>query len=62
LVLVFAALALTAVLLTGYGSGDDHPTVEGGLQHYLSSIDPQACLGGGFADRAPSQSEQAPRG
>ena len=39
-----AALALTALLLTacgGGGGGDDRATVEAGLQHYFSSINPE---------------------
>ena len=37
-----AALALTAMLVTGCGSGGDpRPTVETGLRHYFSTVNPE---------------------
>jgi hypothetical protein len=42
-------LALVAVLLAGCGSGgSESANVEASLRHYLSTIDPQACLGSRF--------------
>jgi hypothetical protein len=43
--LFLVALALTAMLLTGCGGSNDHAKVEASLRGYLSTIDPQACLG-----------------
>ena len=43
LVLLPAALALTAILLTACGGGDDRTKVEASLGHYLSTIDPEPC-------------------
>ena len=48
LVFLPAALALTAMLLTACGGGDERTKVEASLRHYLSTLDPQACLTGGF--------------
>ena len=50
-VLLLAALALTAMLLTGCGGGDDRPRVEASLRHYLSTLDPQACLESRFCEQ-----------
>lgn len=44
--LVLSWLAAAAVLLAGCGGGgNDGAKVEASLQHYLSTLDPQACLG-----------------
>ena len=43
--LLLAALALTAMLLTGCGGSADRTKVEASLGHYLSTLDPRACLG-----------------
>ena len=49
LVVLPAALALTALLLLTACGGSDPPTkVEASLQHYLSTIDPKACLNSTF--------------
>jgi hypothetical protein len=48
LVLLPAALALTALLLTACGGSDDRTKVEASLRHYLSTLDPQACLNSAF--------------
>jgi hypothetical protein len=50
LVLLPAALALTAIVLTACGGGgaDDGAKVEASLQDYLNTIDPEACLGSGI--------------
>jgi hypothetical protein len=48
LVFLPAALALTAMLLTACGGGDERTKVEASLRHYLSTLDPQACLTSGF--------------
>jgi hypothetical protein len=46
LVTVAGALALVAVLLAGCGGGgNDGAKVEAGLRDYLSTLDPEACLG-----------------
>ena len=47
-VVLAAALALTAMLLTACGGSDPRTKVEASLQHYLSTIDPQACLNSTF--------------
>jgi hypothetical protein len=48
-----AALALTVVLLTGCGGGGDDATkVEASLGHYLSTLDPEACLDAGFCGQS----------
>ena len=44
LVFLSAALALAAMLLTGCGGSDDPAKVEASLLHYLSTLDPEACL------------------
>jgi hypothetical protein len=45
-VLLLAALALCAMLLTACGtSGDDRAKVEASLRQYLTNLHPQACLG-----------------
>ena len=46
LVMVARILVLTAMLLAGCGDrgGDDREKVEASLQHYLSTLDPKACL------------------
>src|SRR4051794_9718216 len=42
LLLPAAALALTAMLVTGCGAGSDpRPTVETGLRHYFSTFTPE---------------------
>jgi hypothetical protein len=51
LVFLPAALALTAMLLTACGGGDERTKVEASLRHYLSTIDPQACLESGFCPK-----------
>ena len=49
LVVLPAALALTALLLlTACGGSDPPKKVEASLQHYLSTIDPKACLNSTF--------------
>jgi hypothetical protein len=48
LVVLPAALALTTLLLTACGGSDPPTKVEAGLQHYLSTIDPKACLNSAF--------------
>jgi hypothetical protein len=48
---VLLALALTAVLLTACGAGDDRAKVETSLQHYLSTLDPEACLNTRFCQQ-----------
>ena len=48
LVFLSAALALAAMLLTGCGGSDDRAKVEASLRHYLSTLDPQACLNSRF--------------
>jgi len=47
LVLLPAALVLTAMVLTACGGGgaDDGAKVEASLQHYLSTLDPEQSLG-----------------
>ena len=48
LILLPAALALTAMVLTACGGGggaDDGAKVEASLQHYLSTLDPEQSLG-----------------
>jgi hypothetical protein len=46
LVLLPAALALTAMVLTACGGGaDDGAKVEASLQHYLSTLDPEQSVG-----------------
>jgi hypothetical protein len=47
LVLLPAALALSAMVLTACGGGgaDDGAKVEASLQHYLSTLDPEQSLG-----------------
>jgi hypothetical protein len=42
---LLAALALTAMLLAGCGGNAARTKVEASLGHYLSTLDPQACLG-----------------
>ena len=44
LVFLSAALALAAILLTGCDGSDDRTKVEASLGHYLSTIDPEACI------------------
>jgi hypothetical protein len=44
LVFLSAALALTAMLLTGCGGSDPRTKVEASLRHYLSTPYPQTCL------------------
>ena len=44
LVFLSAALALTAMLLTGCGGSDPRTKVEASLRHYLSTPYPQPCL------------------
>jgi hypothetical protein len=52
LVLLLAALALTAMLLTACGGGgDDHAKVEASLRHYVSTLHPQACLDSAFCQQ-----------
>jgi hypothetical protein len=48
LVFLSAALVLAAMLLTACGGSDPRTKVEASLQHYLSTIDPQACLNSTF--------------
>lgn len=48
LVVLPAALALTATLLTACGGSDPRTKVEASLRHYLSTIDPKACLNSAF--------------
>ena len=50
-VLLLVGLALTGMLLTGCGGGDDRPKVEASLRHYLSTLHPQACLGSRFCEQ-----------
>jgi len=53
-VLLSAALGLVAVLLLAACSGaggDDRAKVEASLRDYLSTIDPQACLGSRFCEQ-----------
>jgi hypothetical protein len=45
---VLLALALGAVLLTACGGRADRTKVETSLQHYLSTLDPEACLNSRF--------------
>ena len=45
LVFLPAALALTAMLLTACGGGDERTKVEASLRHYLSTLDPEQSLG-----------------
>ena len=49
-VLLLVGLALTGMLLTGCGGGDDRPRVEASLRHYLSTLDPQACMESRFCE------------
>jgi hypothetical protein len=51
LVFLSAALALAATLLTGCGGSDDRAKVETSLRHYLSTLDPQACLNSRFCQQ-----------
>lgn len=51
LVLLPAALALTAMLLTGCGGSDDRAEVEAGLRYYLSTLDPEACLNSRYCEQ-----------
>ena len=51
LVFLSAALALAATLLTGCGGSDDRAKVEASLRHYLSTLDPQACLNSRFCQQ-----------
>ena len=51
LVLLLAALALTVMLLTACGGSDERTKVEAGLRDYLSTLDPQACLGSTFCEQ-----------
>jgi hypothetical protein len=51
LVLLLAGLPLTAMLLTACGGSDDHAKVEASLRHYLSTLDPQACLDSAFCQQ-----------
>jgi hypothetical protein len=51
LVILLASLALTAMLLTGRGGSADHAKVEASLGDYLSTLDPQACVGSGVCDQ-----------
>ena len=47
MVLLLAALALTAMLLAACGGGDDRDDrakVEASLRYYLRTLDPEACL------------------
>jgi hypothetical protein len=48
LVVLPAALALTAVLLTACGGGDERTKVEASLRDYLSTPYPPECLNSGF--------------
>ena len=50
-VLLLAALALTAVLACGGGGSDDRAKVEVSLRDYLSTLDPQACVGSRFCQQ-----------
>ena len=47
-VVLAASLALSAIGLTACGGSDPRTKVEAGLQHYLSTIDPKACLNSAF--------------
>jgi hypothetical protein len=51
LVFLSAALALAAMLLTGCGGSDDRAKVEASLRHYLSTLDPEACLNSRFCQQ-----------
>jgi hypothetical protein len=51
LVFLSAALALAATLLTGCDGSDDRAKVEASLRHYLSTLDPQACLNSRFCQQ-----------
>ena len=53
LVLLLAALMLTPIGLTACGGrrADDRAKVEAGLRHYLTTLNPQACLGSGFCEQ-----------
>jgi hypothetical protein len=48
LVVLSAAVALTAVLLTACGGSDPRTKVETSLRHYLRTPYPQACLNSAF--------------
>src|SRR5204862_7956730 len=38
------------MLLTGCAGADDRPRVEASLRHYLSTLDPQACMESRFCE------------
>ena len=46
-----AILAIAVPLAGCGGGGDDGTKVEASLQHYLSSLDPQACLGSRYCEQ-----------
>ena len=50
-VLLLAALTLIVMLLSACGGSKDRTKVEASLQDYLSTLDPQACLGSRFCQQ-----------
>jgi hypothetical protein len=48
---VLLALTFSAVVLTACGGGADRTKVETSLQHYLNTLDPEACLNSRFCQQ-----------